>query len=77
VGHKLYIVDALVRIEDFNDFFGTEFLDEDYDTLGGLLIKTLGRLPKQEEIIDLKTIKFRILQADNRRLQSIEVKKID
>jgi len=42
-----------------------------------LLIKTLGRLPKQEEIIDLKTIKFRILQADNRRLQSIEVKKID
>ena len=77
VGHKLYIVDALVRIEDFNDFFSTEFLDEDYDTLGGLLIKTLGRLPKQEEMIDLKTIKFRILQADNRRLQSIEVKKID
>lgn len=77
VGHKLYIVDALVRIEDFNEFFGTEFLDEDYDTLGGLLIKTLGRLPKQEEMIDLKTIKFRVLQANNRRLQSIEVKKID
>ena len=77
VGHKLYIVDALVRIEDFNDFFETEFLDEDYDTLGGLLIKTLGRLPKEEETIDLKTIKFRVLQADNRRLQSIEVKKID
>ena len=77
VGHKLYIVDALVRIEDFNDAFGTEFLDEDYDTLGGLLIKTLGRLPKEEEKIDLKTIQFRILQADNRRLKSIEVKKID
>ena len=77
VGHKLYIVDALVRIEDFNDFFDTEFLDEDYDTLGGLLIKTLGRLPKEEETIDLKTIKFRVLQADNRRLQSIEVKNID
>jgi len=77
VGHKLYIVDALVRIEDFNDTFGTEFLDEDYDTLGGLLIKTLGRLPKEEETINLKTIQFRILQADNRRLKSIEVKKID
>ena len=77
VGHKLYIVDALVRIEYFNDFFDTEFLDEDYDTLGGLLIKTFGRLPKEEETIDLKTIQFRILQADNRRLQSIEVKKID
>ena len=77
VGHKLYIVDALVRIEYFNDFFDTEFLDEDYDTLGGLLIKTFGRLPKEEETIDLKTIQFRILQADNRRLKSIEVKKID
>ena len=55
----------------------SEFLDEDYDTLGGLLIKTFGRLPKEEETIDLKTIQFRILQADNRRLQSIEVKKID
>ena len=77
VGHKLYIVEALVRIEDFNDAFGTEFLDEDYDTLGGLLIKTFGRLPKEEEKIDLKTIQFRILQADNRRLKSIEVRKID
>ena len=73
IGHKKYIVEALIRIEDFNEYFETEFLDEDYDTLGGMLIKMQGKLPIIEEIIKIEDCSFRILEADDRRLSSIEV----
>ena len=73
IGHKKYIVEALIRIEDFNEYFETEFLDEYYDTLGGMLIKMQGKLPTIEEIIKIEDCSFRILEADDRRLSSIEV----
>ena len=44
-----YRVKALTEIADFNDVFGTEFSDEDYDTVGGLVISHFGRLPKRGE----------------------------
>ena len=73
MGHQKYIVEALIRIEDFNEYFETEFLDEDYDTLGGMLIKLQGKLPGIEEIIQIDNCYFKILEADDRRLSSIEV----
>ena len=73
VGHKQFVVESLIRIEDFNEYFETEFLDEDYDTLGGMLIKIQGKLPEIEEVIKLDNCTFRILDADDRRLSSIEV----
>ena len=72
-GHKQFVVESLIRIEDFNEYFETEFLDEDYDTLGGMLIKVQGKLPEIEEVIKLDNCTFRILDADDRRLSSIEV----
>ena len=54
IGHKKYIVDALIRIEDFNEYFETEFLDEDYDTLGGMLIKMQGKLPEVDSTIKIE-----------------------
>ena len=72
-----FIVDALIRIEDFNEFFGTEFLDEDYDTLGGLLTQTIGRLPNKNEIVDLKLIRCKIIESNTRRIDTVEVARID
>ena len=73
VENKKYVVDALIRIEDFNEYFETEFLDEDFDTLGGMLIKMQGKLPEVDETIKVENYSFRILEADDRRLSSIEV----
>ena len=77
ISKNKYIVDALIRIEDFNEFFETDYLDEDYDTLGGLLIKIIGRLPNKNEIINLKSIKCKITESNTRRIDTIEVTKID
>jgi magnesium and cobalt transporter len=72
----LYRVKAQTQIEDFNATFGTEFSDEEYDTIGGLLLSHFGRLPKRGEEIVLEHLRFRVLRADSRRLHSLLVEKL-
>ena len=63
-----YAVKAFTPIEDFNEYFGTSFSDEEFDTIGGLVTAQLGRLPKRGETVLLDTMSFQIIRADNRRL---------
>jgi magnesium and cobalt transporter len=70
-----YIVLALARIEEFNEFFNTELSDADYDTVGGLVMHELGRLPRRGEQLDFAGFRFKVLRGDRRRLHTIEVTK--
>jgi len=72
----LYRVKAQTSIEDFNGTFGTEFSDDEYDTIGGLLLNRFGRLPKRGEEIELDNLRFRVQRADSRRLHSLLVEKL-
>jgi len=72
----LYRVKAQTSIEDFNSTFGTEFSDDEYDTIGGLLLNRFGRLPKRGEEIELDNLRFRVQRADSRRLHSLLVEKL-
>ena len=72
----LYRVKAQTSIEDFNATFGTEFPDDEYDTIGGLLLNRFGRLPKRSEEIELDGLRFRVQRADSRRLHSLLVEKL-
>ncbi len=72
----LYRVKAQTSIEDFNSTFGTSFSDEEYDTIGGLLLIRFGRLPKRGEEMVLDRLRFRVLRADSRRLHSLLVEKL-
>jgi magnesium and cobalt transporter len=71
-----YLVLALTRIDDFNQFFTTEFSDEEYDTVGGLVMHELGRLPRRGEQLDFGGYRFKVLRGDRRRLQSLEVTRL-
>ena len=72
----LYRVKAQTEIADFNQTFGTEFSDEQSDTVGGLLLSRFGRLPKRSEEIVIDHLRFRVLRADSRRLYSLLVEKL-
>ncbi len=72
----MYRVKAQTEIASFNETFGTHFSDEDYDTVGGLLLARFGRLPKRGEEIELDNLKFRVQRADSRRLHSLLVEKV-
>jgi magnesium and cobalt transporter len=69
-------VDALTRIEDLNEELGTEFSDVDYDTVGGLVMHELGRLPRKGESLVLGGMRFTVLRADRRRVHSVRLRRI-
>ena len=70
-----YRVKALTQIADFNAAFGTGFSDEEHDTVGGLVIARLGRLPKRGESVLIEGFKFQVLRADSRRVYTLLVDK--
>jgi magnesium and cobalt transporter len=70
-----YRVKALTQIADFNAAFGTNFSDQEHDTVGGLLIAQLGRLPRRGETVQLDGFKFQVLRADSRRVYTLLVDK--
>ena len=70
-----YRVKAVTEIADFNEKFGTRFSDEDYDTVGGLVVGRFGRLPKRGESINIEGYNFQVLRADSRKVHSLLVEK--
>ncbi|MFB3080470.1 MAG: HlyC/CorC family transporter [Nitrosomonadaceae bacterium] len=70
-GH--YRVKAITEIADFNKVLGVEFSNEDYDTVGGLVLNKFERLPKRGESVVIGSLKFMVLRADSRRLHTVLV----
>jgi magnesium and cobalt transporter len=68
-GH--YRVKASTEIEDFNDYFNVSFSNEEFSTIGGLIIHAFGHLPKRDEKITFEGFKITILRADSRKLYSV------
>jgi len=70
-----YRVKAVTEVGDFNTYFHTQFSDEDYDTVGGLVVARFGRLPKRGESIVIDNFTFQVLRADSRKIHSLLVEK--
>jgi magnesium and cobalt transporter len=64
---------ALARIDEFNEYFSSSLDDEDYETIGGLVMRGFGRLPRRGESISLDGFCFKVIQADRRRIHRLEV----
>ena len=71
-----FLVLALTRIEDFNEFFDVKMSDEEYDTVGGLVMHELGRLPRRGEQIEFGGFRFKVLRGDRRRIHTLEVTRL-
>ncbi|WP_428820643.1 HlyC/CorC family transporter [Microbulbifer sp. MCCC 1A16149] len=72
-----FVVKALTPIEDFNEYFECEFSDEEFDTIGGLIMQSFGHLPGRDEMTKLGDFKFRVLYADNRQIHLLRVSRFD
>jgi magnesium and cobalt transporter len=72
-GERQFTVKGQTRISEFNSYFGAHFSDEEFDTIGGLAINFLGRLPRRGESFVMSGLEFRVLRADRRRLDSLRV----
>ena len=68
-----YTVKATTPVEDFNEYFGSTLAGGDFDTIGGLVLKAFGYLPKREEAVSLERFHFRVLNADSRRVRLLHL----
>jgi magnesium and cobalt transporter len=72
-GERTFSVPALTRIEDFNEIFGTRFSDEEFDTIGGLVLHELGRMPRRGETVSIGGLELKVQRADRRRIETLRV----
>jgi magnesium and cobalt transporter len=70
-----YTVKAATPIDDFNEYYHTKLSDEEFDTIGGLVLKGFGHLPVRGETMKIENYSFKVLHSDNRRIHLLEVKK--
>jgi magnesium and cobalt transporter len=70
---RTWTVPALTRIEEFNENFGTRFSDEEYDTIGGLVLHELGRMPRRGEAVKIGGLELKVTRADRRRIETLRV----
>ena len=71
-----FFVEALTAIDDFNAFFDTEFSDDEFDTIGGVVVNAFGQLPSRNQSIQLNHFEFSVIRADERRLSSLRVRSV-
>lgn len=70
---RSWTVPALTRIEDFNQAFSTRFSDEEFDTIGGLVLHELGRMPRRGEAVHIGGLEIKVTRADRRRVETLRV----
>ncbi|WP_111977708.1 HlyC/CorC family transporter [Algibacillus agarilyticus] len=73
VGDRLFSVAALTTIEEFNTYFSESFLDDDADTIGGMVVHSFGYLPERGEITEILGYQFKVTNADSRRILQLQV----
>lgn len=68
-----YRVKALTEITEFNEAIGTQFSDEEFSTIGGLVVNHFGHLPKRGDTVTIDHLQVTVIRADSRRLHSMLV----
>jgi len=72
-----YTIQASTELEEFNEYFNCDMPLDKYDTLGGLISQKAGKIPSQGEEVTLNKFSFKILRSDGRRIQLVEVRKLE
>ncbi|MEH6582764.1 MAG: transporter associated domain-containing protein [Halioglobus sp.] len=72
-----YFIQALTPIDDFNAYFGCKFSDEEFDTIGGLVIQALGHMPTRNETTVIDDFEFKVISSDQRKIQSLRLRPLN
>ncbi|MFK8043237.1 HlyC/CorC family transporter [Congregibacter sp.] len=69
-----FFVRALTPIEDFNSYFEVAFSDDEFDTIGGLVMHAFGHMPTRNEITHIEGFEFKVINADQRKIHSLRLR---
>jgi len=76
LGNKIYSMDSLTEIDEFNEFFNVEWEHSEFETIGGIIMNAFGHVPKRGETITINQFNFKVMKADHRRIYQLNVTKI-
>jgi magnesium and cobalt transporter len=76
MGSDDFLVEALTPIDNFNDYFDCQFSDEEFDTIGGLVIQAFGYMPVRDEVATIENFEFKVLNADQRKIESLRLRQL-
>jgi magnesium and cobalt transporter len=71
-----FFIKALTPIDEFNEYFKTSFSDEEFDTIGGLVIQALGHMPIRNETAVIEGFEFKVINADQRKIHSMRMRPV-
>ena len=77
IDDNLYSVEAITEIDDFNEYFDLGFSDDEFDTVGGLVVHAFGHLPQIGESTSIENFDFKVVDGDKRKINLLEVRKND
>ncbi|MCW8890421.1 MAG: CBS domain-containing protein [Sedimenticola sp.] len=72
-----YTAKAGTPIDEFNDYFGSDFSDEEFETIAGLVTQSMGHLPKRGEVAEIDRFRFEVLRADSRRIHLLDIRLLE
>jgi magnesium and cobalt transporter len=72
-GERQFLVRGATRIDEFNEHFGTRLPESEFETVAGLVMQQLGRVPRRGESVTIDGWEFRVLRTDRRRIDSLRV----
>ena len=76
ISNEDFFVKALTPIEEFNAYFNCSFSDEEFDTIGGLVIQALGHMPTRNEVATIDQFEFKVINADQRKIHSLRMRPV-
>lgn len=75
IAENTYLTNAMMRLDEIAEFFEEEIIDEDVDTIGGLVVKELGRIAQINDVVDIQTLKCTVKEIDGARITKLIIVK--
>ena len=72
-GFNRYTLKGVTPITEFNAFFSTQFSNEQFDTVAGLILNELGHMPERGEEVIIDNFQFKIISSSSRRINNLQV----
>jgi len=72
-----FFVKALTPIDDFNEYFHSQLSDDEFDTIGGLVIQSFGHMPARNETAIIDRFEFQVINADQRKIHSLRMRPLN
>lgn len=75
ISENTYIANAMMRLDEIAEFFEVEMIDEDVDTIGGLVVKILGKIAEVNDVVDIQHLECRVKEIDGARITKLIITK--